>query len=395
VVSALATACGTEHAQRRAPTQVRDSAGVTLLESSAPTADDDLGWRLDSVPLVDIGALAGPAELQLYQVRGALRLDGGLAVLNAGTREVRLYGPDGRYLLAMGREGDGPGEFADPGSLARWSGDSLAVWDRQARRLTVFAADGTFGRTLTFPPPEGLGIPEFSHRLVSGALAVTNVKLSIDGLSTGNVRIPFEVSLLSPEGARLTSLGTYPGEETFIQISPGAVNVIRLPFARGFSVAGHGEETVVAPNHRLELKYYGPDGTLRRIARVAIPPRPTSDADRQAYLEERLANAPEERRAGLRTMIREHPGTDTLPAFDGLVDDRAGNTWVRLFHSPADAEPGRWLVLDDQGALLGTVALPVGIDVYEIGLDWLLGRWTDEFDVEHVRLWRLRGRRPG
>lgn len=393
VITALATACGIDRAPVRSRAVVHDSAGVTIVESPAPGPDDALGWTLDRVPLLDIGTLDGPPEHQLYRVRGALRMaDGGVAVLNAGTREIRVYDAEGAHVRSMGGEGGGPGEFTEPGSLTLWPGDSLAVWDSRARRLSIYAIDGTFGRVVTFPPPEGLGIPSFSHRLTSGALAVTNVKLTIDGVSTGNLRVPFEVSLLSPEGDVVASLGTYPGDEMFMDISPGAVSVVRLPFARGFSVSGHGDETIVALNDRIELKVFGPDGTLRRIARVLAPPRPTTDADRQAYLQDRLASAPEERRPGLRTMIQEHPGPDTLPAFDDLTDDRAGNTWVRLFRSPADVGPGRWLVLDDQGALLGTAELPVGIDAYEIGPDWLLGLWTDELDVEHVGLWRLNGR---
>jgi len=372
---------------------VRDSAGLTLVESPGPSTDDDLSWALDSVPRLDIGALDGPPELQLYQVRGAIRLeDGGVAVLNAGTREVRLYGPDGRYLGSMGGQGDGPGELNNPASLHRWAGDSLAVWDVRTRRLTVYGMDGSLGRTLSLPQPEGLGIPAFSHRLANGALATTSMKLSTEGLSTGNVRVPVEVALLSSDGEVLESLGTHPGDETFMQIGEESVSILRVPFARGFAVAPHEIETIVAQTDRLELLYYGADGALARIARVAVPPRLATDADRQAHLEERLASAPEQARPGLRTLLRDHPGPDTLPAFTALKDDAMGNTWVRRFRSPADRGSEQWIVLDAQGAMRGTVALPPGIDVYEIGRDWLLGRWTDALEVEHVRLWRLNGR---
>ena len=92
-------------------------------------------------------------------------------------------------------------------------------------------------------------------------------------------------------------------------------------------------------------------------------------------------------------MAREHPGPDTLPAFDDVIDDALGDTWIQTFRSPADTGPERWIVLGPEGAARGTVLLPSGIDVYEIGEDWILGRWTDDFDVEHVRVWGLdRGR---
>jgi len=392
-VAVVAGSCGEGRAPHAPPAVVRDSAGVTIVESPAPEPGARLGWTLDSVPTLDIGTLDGPPELQLYQVRGAFRLaDGGVAVLNAGSREVRLYGADGRHLRSMGGEGDGPGEFNNPGSLHRWADDSLAVWDARARRLTVYGLDGSLGRTLALPQPEGLGLPSFRHRLSNGALVTTSMKLSEDALSSGEVRIPVEVALLSDDGEVSVSLGTFPGDDTFMQIAEESVSILRIPFARGLAVAPHRNQTIVAETGRLELRYFGPGGSTERIARVAVPPRQATDADRQAYLEERLANAAEQARPGLRTLLLDHPGPDTLPAFSALKDDVLGNTWVRLFRSPADTGAEQWIVLDAEGAARGTVALPPGIDVYEIGPDWLLGLWTDELDVEHVRVWRFSGR---
>ena len=51
----------------------------------------EVGWTVDSVPLLDIGTLEGPPETQLYRVLDAHLLpDGGVAVLNAGTAEVQF-----------------------------------------------------------------------------------------------------------------------------------------------------------------------------------------------------------------------------------------------------------------------------------------------------------------
>jgi hypothetical protein len=41
------------------------------------------------------------------------------------------------------------------------------------------------------------------------------------------------------------------------------------------------------------------------------------------------------------------------------------------------------------GELLVVVAVPPGFHVYEIGNDYVLGRWRDEWDVEHIRLHQL------
>ena len=49
----------------------------------------------------------------------------------------------------------------------------------------------------------------------------------------------------------------------------------------------------------------------------------------------------------------------------------------------------RWTVFDPRGRMLGTIETPGSGRVTEIGEDYLLGIWTDELDVEQVRMYRL------
>jgi hypothetical protein len=369
---------------------VRDSAGITIVETPALTPEADLAWTVDSVPVLDIGTLEGPPETQLYRVLDAHLLpDGGVAVLNAGTAEVRFYSASGLHRSTFGGEGEGPGEFSRPGALHPWPGDSLAVWDARARRLTLIAPDGSLGRILSLPRGEAQTLAAFSHRLPGGELAVTRFDFMGDVLSTGYRRIPVHVELIDESGVQIADLGSHPGDETFMSVASESVSIVRFAFARGWVVAPHGSETIVAPNDRLELRYYDAVGTLVRIARVEEPPRLTAEADRQAELERRLANAPEQARPGIRAMMREHPGPDTLPAFTDVTDDALGDTWIRTFRSPADTGADRWIVLRPDGGARGVVTLPAGVEVFEIGKDWILGRWTEDLEVEHVRMWRL------
>jgi hypothetical protein len=46
-------------------------------------------------------------------------------------------------------------------------------------------------------------------------------------------------------------------------------------------------------------------------------------------------------------------------------------------------------VFDPEGVWLGTVEVPPGLRIYEIGPDYMLGRWDDELGVEHIRSYRL------
>lgn len=87
---------------------VRDSAGIEIVESGAIGSVAPVELR---DPLLDLGAVDGPAEY-LFSWVGAVALldDGRLAIADRSNR-IRFYESDGSYFGSFGREGDGPGEF--------------------------------------------------------------------------------------------------------------------------------------------------------------------------------------------------------------------------------------------------------------------------------------------
>jgi hypothetical protein len=77
-------------------------------------------------------------------VVGAARLDDGrLAVMNAGSNELRIYDESGAFVSAHGREGEGPGEFRGATRL-NLIGDTLAVYDARLHRLSLHDKSGTY-----------------------------------------------------------------------------------------------------------------------------------------------------------------------------------------------------------------------------------------------------------
>ena len=66
-----------------------------------------------------------------------------------------------------------------------------------------------------------------------------------------------------------------------------------------------------------------------------------------------------------------------------LLLDAERNLWAERYRTPWEANP-TWFVFDEQGVWLGEVATPPGLHVFEIGSDYVLGRYRDEFDVQSV-----------
>jgi hypothetical protein len=393
VLATFASACGeTATMEVDLTPSVRDSAGVTVVENPHLPAGTG-GWRLGPEPSLEVGVLDGASAYQLHQVRGAIRLeDGRVAVLDGGSNELRVYGEDGAHLETWAHQGEGPGEFASAQALTRWQGDSIAVWDLRLRRLTVFGADGPPGRDFVVPPVDGietLRFPRFEGTLDDGSMVLFSV--TAPGLEPvdGPVRIPVRVAVTTPAGELVGDLGDHPGQESYMQVSENAISVWRNPVSRGYVLAPAGAEVVVTSNERYELKLWRRDGSLARIVRVTEPPRIMTDDLRQAEIRHRVDDVPEEAKAGMRRSFEVLPFPDTVPALGHVLADRSGHLWVQPFRLAHDEGPDDWIVLDPEGRAVARVALPGGLNVHEIGDDYVLGHATDDFDVEYVQLWPL------
>jgi len=76
------------------------------------------------------------------------------------------------------------------------------------------------------------------------------------------------------------------------------------------------------------------------------------------------------------------------PAFQAVQVDRLGWYWTELFDTD-EGGPSVWLVFDPAGRAHGMITLPAALEVWVIGGDYVLGRWTDELGVEYVRRYGL------
>ena len=368
--------------------EVRDSAGITIVENARPALGSRLGWRVGETPAVSIGTEEGDLGEMLFDVRDATRLaDGRIVVANAGTSELRVFGADGAYLETRGGQGDGPGEFSayTPEAVARWPGDSIAAGNMFGRRVEVFDSQGDPGRTVTMAD----GYHSFLGVLPDGTVLAKPSAVLRGGLFGAGeplIRRDEDFGLLRPDGELRVSLGALPGEEWFS--SPAGPMAMPHPFGRSTIATIWHDLAVVAPTDRYELRAYRSDGTLMRIIRREYELRSPTRAELDALLAGRYADLPEERRMGLLAETADMPLVEFFPAFDALESDPLGYLWVREYGLPGQ-DGNIWTVFDADGRVQGLVETPPDLDVFEIGEDYLLGTMADEFDVERVQIWPL------
>jgi hypothetical protein len=363
----------------------RDSSGVSIFESMQPVWNPGEEWKVDSVPFVDLGASGAGPEYEFFRIRNASRLpDGRIAVANYGTNEVRLYDPNGKFLWALGRSGEGPGEFQRLTSVRPYRGDTLLAFDYWARRITLVAPSGGVGRVTTL-----LGLNGSLNDLYpfsDGRFLLLTSAITAMANAQGRMRVPAPLLLLGADGVVVDTIAVVLGFETYVFDQGDA----RPPLPHQVYVAVRDSLTYVAEGETFEFRVFSADGTLGQIVRLPEydlrVPEAVRDSLKAAMLDQEL---PPQLRPTMEAMANSIP--TRRPAYSGLAVDPSGCVWVQEFTlNVADSQqPRRWLVFDPSGSWMGAVELPANFDLFQVGEDYVLGRFRDEMDVETIRLLRL------
>lgn len=381
--------CSGEAADRR--TVVRDSAGVAIVENDAADLSAIARWSLETTPAVDIGAFEGAEAETLFRVVGAVRLDDGrIAVANAGTSEVRYFDASGAHVATVGGQGGGPGEFQRIMRLIRLAADSLAVFDGGSRSMSVLDPAGGFVRQIR--PDPALSLSTIVGTWPGGWVAAARTG-GTGELPRGLIRPDLLYVSMTPDGsAVLDTLGVFSSTERVLNISTSggeieSVSILTPPFGRSTTVRSRDGRLFVGTQDAPDIRTYEAGGRLVRILRTAgeMQPMTTELADR--FITQRVADAPPEERNERRQALAALPIPDFVPPYGTFRLDRAGYLWVQDYPGIDDSD--NWSIYDSDGVLTARITLPDTFTPYDIGDDWLLGRETDELEVEHVRMYRL------
>ncbi|HEX2079962.1 MAG TPA: hypothetical protein VHG08_19750 [Longimicrobium sp.] len=391
ILSMAAAACGGD--ARAAGPSVRDSAGIRIVQNDRPAWREGQGWRVAEEPLLDVGVAEGDPNQQFGRVADAVRLrDGTLLVADAQANEVRAFDARGRYLRTLGRAGGGPGEFRGLDDLYLLPGDTVAAYDHQGPRLSFFAPSGTFVRSVSLAPVEGTLPPRPLGFFADGRMLVAPLYNPVFNSSPRPARDTVPLALYSAAGTQSALLARVPGEEMVTVVGGEGDDRMAMrgppPFGLATSFAVHGERLLVGDPVRYELVERRPDGTVARLVRRSGAREAVTQADRDAYIERRREGMRDARfRQIEERMMKSVPFPDHKPFFTALRVDAEGNAWVQRPAYPEADTP--WDVFDAEGRLLGTVTTPAGLRVTQIGADFVVGIWTDELDVPHVRVHRM------
>jgi hypothetical protein len=370
----------------------RDSAGVEIIENPAPSEDDAIALVVGEQPVLEIGRDTTDPNHQLHRAWFATRLSSGTVVVaNTGTSELRFFDSTGRHLRTAGRRGEGPGEFTEISGLVRGAGDTLIVFDAEQQRASIFAPEGDLIRSVKRTGPGGF--PAFSGTL-PGGLALTrrrNVGAVDPPLAPAVLAIPQVATVyrMSLETGATDSVAAIDLPARSMTINSGVIMDAALEFGLLPTVIGADGRILLGAGDRWEIREYSPAGRLSRVIRRAGAQLPIGPAEISRYRELRLEGLSGVRRERTAELIDLGVYPERMPAFSGIVADRAGRLWVHDFRAPREPGPESWTIVGSDGAVLGSAVVPAGLAIREIGTDYLVAVRPDAQGVEHVLVLRL------
>ena len=370
---------------------VADSAGVVVAESSAPWWDGEAPWRIDPEPGRVIGSADAEGPTSFGRVVDVAMLGGDrIAVADEMAGEIRVFSLDGAHEVTIGRQGRGPGEFERLSSIQYLGGDSLAAFDRAVRRLSVFRLSGELLGTRDLGSLEldgELAFPADPLVLSDGTLAFRDGRdFSGEGLGTSRDTVHFMA--IVPGSARPAAIEAVPGMWTLRTAYEGRTLFLFQPFTPMPAWTVWRDTLFILAGEWREVRKASVAG-LESILRRSGSPRTLTEADADLMVEQTLARVPEAEKAEAERIFRGMELPRRVPAYADVFVDPDGHAWAERYESPGHVPARAFDVFGPGGRWLGAVENAPGLDVFEVGRDYVLGVRLDELDVPRVALHAL------
>jgi hypothetical protein len=373
---------------------VRDSAGIQIVESPAPSWGAELGVLLSDRPSIDLGAADAVSEYQFEYLIDAVQIpDGGFVVADRRRNQILFYDSLGSYLTSAGGPGEGPGEFRDIGAL-EVVGDSLLAFDWRLGRLTVLDFGGQFLGTVQLEQTRDDGHPIHTYNL-AGVLGSQLVMapwaiMPLGQNSVGPYWDSGAILLYSVDGALQGELGEPYQTEMYV----GTQGRSGRPFGARTTIASDGVQLFLGTGKTFEVHVFDTDGALARVFRRAWTPRRVNSPTVDSLIDFRVrqigaTSRTDPRAAGMRQQLEAAPMPEHMPAFSGLMVDHEGHLWAHSYSASWEDGPQAWSIFEQDGSWLGDVRTPERFSILGFGDHVVLGVWRDSLNVQHFQVYGL------
>lgn len=327
------------------------------------------GTALAVEPVAVIGGASPDGQSVLLNPQSVTRIGSLVLVGDAGASGVRAFTTEGQPVRAFGRQGSGPGEFKQLGSVRACSGDSVFVRDASLHRMTVFDTSGT---------------------------AVRDYRTPIFTLNTFCAGRGTVALLMRPWGSAPPGTGTLLHAPVLLTDTAGdTIAVIdsvpigrMLPLAAITSIALASDRLYIGTAESSFVDVYSLSGARQGRIATGVPRRETSQAVKDAYVAQLLdgmyADNPQLRERERQRWLA-MPAPSHLPAYRRVLAAPNATLWVDLT-APGDSTT--WLrAIAPDGTMLGDAHLPSGAEPLAVDDEYVFVRYEDAQGEPHIALY--------
>lgn len=392
IAAAISSACSPADNPLPATSTRLDSAGVEIVTSYRPAADDSVVDLTAAQPAWTFGDGADPPT-PLSGVRGMIPFgDTVVAIANGDLNEILVVHRSGDLVRRFGHRGEGPGEYGFMGYPWLAAPDTIVVFDPALRRVTLTHISGAVARIDPLMPaaqqaPVDIVTTMAWGRFSDGSyLIVPNQRLPPDGGVPGlSIRT---MTRYDPTTERLHTIARLPYVEADAGRTGRAALFVFAPIAMHLP---DGDRLITGIPTSFEYEVRNLSGDLLRKVRRSWNRIEVTERHMEAHragTRQRDGESGGERQERLAAMrYREY-----FPAYEryGLVA-REGNVWIPHYPLPGDVSD-RWTVFDSTGIWIWDVIVPRSARVRAVAGDEVFAVRTDTLGIESIVVYKLSGR---
>jgi hypothetical protein len=280
-------------------------------------------------------------------------------------------------------------------------GDTLIVPDLGNQRVSVMRVDGS--DPADWRMSFDRGIPARWDMTENGDLVFQLRSLNVP---SSQQRDTVDLIVRATYAGEVTDTLMTPKRGKTLEITESGPQRVVFSPEPVWSMVGQ-DGLCIAVNDVFRLSMYDARGDLNRIVTMPVERQPVTQADIDFFLEtvERLfteAGAPPDR---VQAVLSTFNFADHFPAFLQMMPGPSGSLWVQRVQQPTlmseeerktwnpqlDLGSSEWDILDSEGRYLGVLDLPYRFQPVTFEGDLVYGIWRDEFDVQYVRVMRVKG----
>lgn len=342
-------------------------------------------------PTVSLPAAKATLDVEFTRVAGLRELsDGRVLVTDAAERRLLVVDWATGSARQIGREGQGPGEYASLGALLALGGDSTLLVDRQAGRWLVLHRDSVVETVAADAPairggarfPIGADARGFVYatRSIARDVGAGGLPMRID--STLAVRIARHdgaqdtLAVMAARPSRINTSGTR-GRVGF------SVEIVSNPLAAGDQLAAFADGWVaIARVNPYRVDWVAPDGALQQGAPLPFQRQGVDEREKRSVLQreaDQRGGPPRDPEA-----VADWPAI--LPPFvaGALTPAPDGRLWIKRLLR-AGNERTTYEVVDRRGVLVARLTMRADEHLEGFGLNSLYTVLTDADGLQWLR----------